>query len=75
MLKIAGHFLSTNFYPPPFKQRKSEGFFYIYLMWAFALRQTRFFYVKKSRIATYYRSRAPPPVFLFHSTTMKTQEV
>ena len=52
--KTAGLFLSTNFYPPPFKQRKSGGFFNIFLMRAFALRQTRFFCVKRCRIVAVY---------------------
>ena len=47
-----------------FKQRKSGGFFNIFLMCAFALRQTRLLFVKNCRIVTYYPSRAPPPPIL-----------
>lgn len=39
------------------------------------LQRLRLFYVVKSRNIEFYHSRAPPPVFLSHSTTMKTQEV
>ena len=67
-------FLSTNFYPPPFIQRKSEIFFNIFLTGAFALRQTHLFFVKKSRYLTYYASRAPPSPILEKSILISRSE-
>lgn len=62
--KTAGIFLSTKSCCYPHKYRKRERIFKIKMKCAFALRQMRLFFVRKSRYLTYYPSRAPPfPIF------------